>query len=340
MVYSYAKLSVRTFERLKKLGIIWLCLIGLSLNAQDSLVVNESLQQPASNEGALPDQPNNRKWLVGSLSAGLYAGSLVLLNTAWYKDHPKSSFHTFNDAAEWQQVDKVGHAWTAYNLSRASTSAWLWAFGNANKSETNKAIWLGSISGFSYLTVIEILDAHSANWGWSWPDIGANFLGTSLFASQALLWRDQKISFKYSAHRVHYKDMLHERANDLFGSSTPERLLKDYNGQTYWLSANLSSLFPKSNLPSWLSIAVGYGAEGMYGGFDNIAFDKDGNIIFDRRDIKRYRQWYLAPDVDLTRIKTKNKFLRTMFSVLNSVKFPSPALEFSNRSFRLRAVAF
>ncbi len=285
-------------------------------------------------------QSQKRKILIGSISAAGYAGSIILLNEAWYKDYPKTSFHTFNDAKEWLQVDKVGHAWTAYNTSRATTAMWKWAGYNGNKKEKNKAVWLGSLSGFSYLTVIEFLDAHSSNWGWSWPDISANFLGTSLFAGQEFLWDEQRIQFKFSSHRKKYNGTLQTRANNLYGASLPERLLKDYNAQTYWFSFNLKSFLFKSNLPSWLSLSVGYGAEGLYGGFSNTTFDKDGNVIFDRRDIKRYRQWYLSPDIDLTKIKTKSKFLRTAFSTLNILKFPAPALEFSNNKLKFRALVF
>ncbi len=65
----------------------------------------------------------------------------------------------------------------------------------------------------------------------------------------------------------------------------------------------------------------------MYGGFENLATDKDENIIFDRRDIKRQRQWYLSPDIDFTKIKTNKKGVRTFLSVLNMVKLPAPTLE-------------
>ena len=54
-----------------------------------------------------------------------------------------------------------------------------------------------------------------------------------------------------------------------------ERMLKDYNGQTYWLSANLKSFFQGSNIPAWLNVAVGYGADGMFGGFENKWIDED-----------------------------------------------------------------
>ena len=78
----------------------------------------------------------------------------------------------------------------------------------------------------------------------------------------------------------------------------------------------------------------------MFGGYENLARDKDGNITFDRRDITRYRQWYLAPDVDLTRIRTRSSFLRTVFSMINVIKFPAPALELSQGKLRLRGMVF
>lgn len=287
-----------------------------------------------------PDDPfRNRKWLVGSATAGIYVASLITLNNAWYKDYPKSSFHTFNDSREWLQVDKIGHAWTAYNLSRASAATWNWAHGK-QEIKKKQAVVLGSISGFTYLTVIEFLDAHSANWGWSWTDIGANFFGTGLFAVQELAWDEQKINFKFSAHIKKYDGDLRSRANELFGTNKPEKLLKDYNGQTYWLGVNIKSIFPCANLPDWLSVSIGHGAEGLFGGFENRAYDDNGNIVFDRQDIKRYRQWYLSPDIDFTRIKTNSKLIRTLLAGLNCVKFPAPALEFSNNKFRLRPLVF
>lgn len=280
----------------------------------------------------------NRKLLVGGISAAGYAGSLLLLNEAWYKNYPKSSFHTFNDAAEWLQVDKLGHGWTAYNTSRATTAMWQWAgYRGASKQ---KAIWLGSISGFTYLTVIEVLDGHSANWGWSWADVGANAFGTALFAGQELLWDEQRIQYKFSSHRNRYDHSLEPRADKLFGGSLPERLLKDYNAQTYWLSINMRSILPKTKLPPWLNIAVGYGATGLWGGFDNKAYDAGGNIIFDRQDIPRQRQWYLSPDIDFTKIKTRSAFVRTILSGLNALKFPAPALELTGKKIRLRGLYF
>jgi len=271
---------------------------------------------------------------VGGGSALVYGGSFIFLNEAWYKGYPRSSFHSFDDSGEWLQVDKIGHAWTAYHTSRVNTALWQWA-----GVDEQKSVLLGTGTSLLYMLSIEYLDGRSAEWGWSWPDAAADIFGAGLFASQQLAWKDQKISIKFSSHRKTYTSLsLEQRADVLFGKSLQERLLKDYNAQAYWLSFN-SSLF-SYKLPSWLNIAVGYGAGGMFGGYENLARDKNENVIFDRRDIKRYRQWYLSPDIDLTKIKTKSKFLRTAFSVLNVLKIPAPALELSNGKLKGRWVVF
>ena len=278
-----------------------------------------------------------RQWVIAGLTAAGYGGSFLFLSQAWYKDYPRTSFHTFNDAGEWNQIDKAGHAWTAYHTSRFTTNMWRWA-----GVQNNKAVLYGTGSSLLYMLSIEYLDGRSSEWGWSWADVGANFFGSALYAGQETFWKSQKIGFKFSSHHKNYDDRsLKARADDLYGSSFQGRLLKDYNAQTYWLSANIKSFFPQTSLPSWLNVSVGYGADGMFGGYENIAQSKaDGTITFDRRDIKRYRQFYFSPDVDFTKIKTKSKVLQSVFSALNVLKFPTPALEFSNGKLQLKALAY
>jgi hypothetical protein len=279
-------------------------------------------------------QLNNRVKIMTLSNIAGYGGSLILLNESWYKNYPRASFHTFNDIREWQQVDKFGHSWAAYNTGKVSTAMWRWAGLPQNKSAI-----IGGLSGALYLTVIEFLDGHSSEWGWSWGDIGANFFGSGLFLSQELLWQKQRIQYKFSFHNKKYGDPeLSNRANALFGTNWYERMLKDYNGQTYWLSANIKSFFQDTKLPEWLNVAVGYGAEGMLGGFDNTW--KQNGVVVNRMDIKRYHQWYLAPDIDLTKISTSKKGVKLLLQFLNSFKFPMPSLEFSNGKFRVNMISF
>jgi uncharacterized protein YfiM (DUF2279 family) len=265
-----------------------------------------------------------------------YSAVMVGLYSAWYADYPQSGFHTFNDWPEWKQVDKAGHFYSAYIESMGSMEMWRWT-----GIERKKRIWLGGMSGAVYQTVIEVLDGFSEGWGWSWGDFGANILGSAALVSQELAWNDQRIRFKFSFHKKKYDDPeLNTRSDKLFGDAWTQRFLKDYNGQTYWASVNLHSFFPASGLPRWLNLSIGYGAEGMFGGTKNIGKDAAGNIIFNRPDIKRYRQWYLSPDIDFSKISTNSRALRLLFTFFNAFKFPAPAIELSNGKLRLKALAF
>ena len=256
-----------------------------------------------------------------------YGGTMAALYATWYSHYPQSNFHFFDDNSEWKQVDKVGHSYSAYIESYGSMEMWQWTGMSRRKSA-----WVASLSALSYQTLIETLDAFSAEWGWSWGDMGANVFGSGLFLSQELAWNEQRIKYKFSFHKQDYGSKeLNGRADKVFGSSLQERMLKDYNGQTYWLSANLKSFMPKSNVPAWLSVAFGYGAEGLYGAEENVGKDDLGNITFERRDIPRYRQYFLSPDIDLTKIKTKSKFIKFSLGVLNAFKFPMPSLEYNSK---------
>ena len=82
----------------------------------------------------------------------------------------------------------------------------------------------------------------------------------------------------------------------------------------------------ESKFPSWLNVAVGYGASGMVGANSNPEFDNDGNAI---PYFPRYRQWYLTFDVDLTKIKTRKHGLKFLFNALNLLKIPFPTIEYN-----------
>ena len=329
--------------------IIPVAVISLTINcfSQDSLRGKFFMATPEAkkvsdsilfnkNVTLTPQQKTKRTWLVAGANVVGYGTTMIGLYSAWYKKYPQTGFHAFNDFPEWKQVDKVGHLYSAYIESRGSMELWRWT-----GMDRKKRIWIGGMSGAVYQTVIEVLDGFSAGWGWSWSDFGANIIGSSSLVAQELAWDDQRIKIKFSFHNKTYNDpSLNQRSDILFGKTTPERLIKDYNGQTYWASANLKSFLPQSNLPAWLSVSVGYGSEGLFGGTDNIGKNDAGNIIFNRPDIKRYRQWYLAPDIDLSKIKTNKKAVKFLFTVLSAFKFPAPALEFSNGKLKAHAVYF
>lgn len=256
--------------------------------------------------------------IIGIAAGGgtLYAGSMVVLSQAWYKDHPKTSFHFFDDSHEWLQMDKAGHAFTSYYEGVYGIKMLKWA-GLSSK----QAAWYGGSWGFLLQTPIEFFDGHSADYGASLSDIAANTLGTVLVVSQELLWEEQKIQLKFSYTPSQFAQF---RPNVL-GSNFQERLLKDYNGQTYWLSFGLKDIMPFENkIPGWLNIAAGYGADGMTGGMTNPEL-VNGKLI---PGFPRVRQYYLSLDINLLKIKTRSRTLNTIFAGLAFIKIPAPAIEF------------
>ena len=266
----------------------------------------------------------NRKITLGISTVALTSSSLIYLNQAWYQQYKTSQFHFFNDNNEWLQMDKCGHTLTTYQTGRLMMNAMEWA-------GYNKKIQLvvGGLSGFAYMTAIETMDGYSQGWGFSWGDESANILGSGLAIGQKILWNEQRIQLKFSYSSSSYA----QYNTDLLGKSFSEQILKDYNGQTYWLSVNPSTFMrTETKFPKWLNIAFGYGANGMIGAVNNNIpiRDANGNALY----FNRYRQFYFSLDADLTRIKTKSKILKSIFSYINIIKIPFPSLELSENKLK------
>lgn len=279
-----------------------------------------------------------RFWTCTGAGVAIYGAASIGLYNAWYRGYELTGFHTFNDLGEWNDMDKGGHFLTTYTEAAAVFKGARWT-GMNRKS----AAWTAAGVGLGLQTTVEVMDAFSAKWGFSWSDMAFNTLGAGLFLSQELLWQEQKIIAKLSYTRPDYSrapilanndgggfSSLHSRATELYGSSFAESFLKDYNALTVWASFNVHALTgaKSSWLPPWLNVAVGYGAENVYGGFSNTWADEAGNeFSADPVLYPRYRQFYLSLDVDLARIPTRSHFLKTVFTVFNWVKIPAPALE-------------
>src|SRR3989344_8391817 len=162
---------------------------------------------------------------VGAVTTAT-VGSITLYQ-AWYKDYNTGTFHAFNDNTEWLQMDKVGHTLTTFQIGNAGYHACKWS-GMAEK----KSILIGGTSGFAYMSIIEVMDGFSEGWGFSWGDMGCNATGTGLFIAQQYFWKEQRIKLKFSFHQSEYWKY---RPN-LLGENLGQQWLKDYNGQSYWLS--------------------------------------------------------------------------------------------------------
>lgn len=264
-----------------------------------------------------------RLWLVAGGGGAAWAGTIIGLNEVWYEDQERTDFHFFDDSYEWLQMDKMGHAMVGYELGRAGDDALSWAGVNRKTS-----LWCGGLFGAAYLTTFEILDGYARDWGFSWSDVGANFTGSALYIGQELLWEEQRIKPKFSAHLTDYAAL----RPAVLGSSWGERMLKDYNGQTYWLSFNVASfLSENTRFPGWLNVAIGYSGNEMVVGDKDSYAQCDGTNC---TEYTRYRQYLLSLDIDLTKLNIESNFLRSITKAFGWIKVPFPALEFSTRGVK------
>lgn len=226
-------------------------------------------------------------------------------------------------------MDKSGHILSAYSLSLIGIHLM-----KQTGMDEKKAAWIGGLYGPVFLSGIEILDGFSEKWGFSIPDMAANVAGSALAVSQELLFGRQVARIKYSYH----ESGIAKYRPDALGKNLPERMLKDYNGQTHWLSVNLDELSRRRELfPAWLNISLGYSANGLIGGYSNPEVINGQELPhFDR-----YSQIYLAPDIDLSKIRTRSTILNYLLRSLNFLKVPSPALEYNiKEGFKLHLLYF
>ncbi|MFT6716052.1 MAG: hypothetical protein ACJA0Q_000681 [Saprospiraceae bacterium] len=253
-------------------------------------------------------------FVVGGTSA-LGVGLLGTLSYSWYKDFNSSSFHFFNDALEWRGMDKVGHAVTAYQVCDYIEGWYQWA-GHPKK----RGRWYSALTSFSFLAAVEVMDGFSDGWGFSNEDMFSNAVGIGVFLAKSKFSKNSSFSLKYGFLPSSYRALRPEQ----LGYNHLTSLIKDYNGQSYWLSFNLSLFTNSSKFPKWLNLAAGYGAEGLLGGKSNPEFNDSGLSL---PKVNRYSQFFLSPDIDWTKIPTKSRNLKFVLKVLSFYKLPLPTFE-------------
>ena len=302
----------------KKKSIFYL-LISIEILLNSTLFSQSKFLEPS-------ERINKKRILTASgLLTYVEVGSFTGLYHVWYAQNMSPDFHFFNDLGNWGNVDKYGHAYSTYQLSRTYSNIYKWA----GLSKKKSAI-IGSAIGLGYQSTLEVFDGFSNDYGFSWGDMGFNMLGSFVFLSQEWWLGEQVFLPKFSYHPTKYAAL---RPN-ILGSNHFERFLKDYNGQTYWLSFSPSSFMKNTRFPNWLCFSIGYGIDSRIVGGSTTYLSETGSVF------KSKQEYFLSMDIDFKKFPVKNKTVKGILTSLNYIKIPGPTISIKGNRFKFYPVYF
>ena len=247
--------------------------------------------------------------------SSIYAGISVYTYYSWYYQYNSGKFHFFDDSREWLEMDKVGHFFSAYSLTNLNNDL----LENCTQSKISSPIIT-----FTYLASIEIMDGFSEGWGFSISDLLLNVAGI-----MAATFLNDDVQLKFSFHQTKWA----QQRPELLGNNFGQQMLKDYNGQTYWISIPISKI--DNNFPDFLMFSFGYGAEAMiYGN----PYEQD--IVMS--DLVPYKQFYLSIDIDWWKIINQTNIgkWKYIFYPLKYIKTPMPTIELSQKKLKFHSFYF
>jgi hypothetical protein len=250
----------------------------------------------------LTGEPPRRYTKIQPIPAFTYLGAYFGILTAlhYYQEQTfwrsSQSFRIRNNWDESLSANYGGHFIGGYFVSYISEQA-LIASGVSDKL----APIYGALAGLGYQTYVEILDGFGSDFSFSPYEAYAQTLGVIYFAASQYSRTLQDLSPK-----VNYYPASWAGGKPKAGSQTP---IDDYCAWNFWISANISDLTGWKFWPSWLNIAVGYGAR-------DLGYPEETRVIT------------VALDYDLVKILPDGSpgwnWFRQTFDFL---KLPSPGIE-------------
>jgi hypothetical protein len=236
----------------------------------------------------------------GTVAAGVTAIHLYQQN-AWWKNN-RTSFHVREELVYARNIDKLGHFYGSAFMTTLFSHSLRWAHVPVGESLT----W-GAVGSTLFQTYIEIEDGFSVHWGFDRVDFAANLLGAWYPVAQHHVPALRNFDMRFS-----YYPKNPGEPGPIPGQT--KTVFDDYEGQTLWLTAKMENLLPdglRSAWPDFLCLSVGV-------------------AVRDNLSPHRYLAWYIAPDLDMTKILPAGSgFLATLAELLNYVHFPMPAVRFA-----------
>ena len=244
------------------------------------LLTHLSYSQPIADSSKSSGVSPLRFALVSTGYAGMITTAHLQNYNSWWKG-ARGAFHFADDTTKTLGADKLGHLYFTYLGSDLFGHALIWA-----GVDTSNAFLYSGLGSFAFQLYVEIEDGFHPELGFSVGDFAADAIGGAYPWLQHRYPVMKNIRFKWNYIR-----------SERFTQGQFRSVIDDYESQYYWLSVNAKELFPKV-LPSWwpsfLGFALGYGVKNL---------DRPGN---------GEREFYLAPDYDLTKLPGEGSFLETL----------------------------
>lgn len=268
-------------------------------NRSDSLA--HLVVQPAQSK-------TGRLLAVGATSLITVGASYAYLERTWWngKGIP-FHFDEGRDLTYASGLDKAAHLTGGIFVSEAYYSAFRWAGVSERKAE-----WLALGSATFVELGIELKDAYSPTYGFSWRDVAAGTLGGfwPMAQHRSGFLRDAQWKVSYWQQTPKY---FNER-----GIPVQRFSIDDYINQTYWFSVSpehFGGKSWKSAWPDWLQLSIGLGLEA-----ETWSVNHDG--------LGGRHEWYVAPDVNLIKLlKPRSTTAKAILGLFKYIKIPAPTLQ-------------
>jgi hypothetical protein len=297
---------------LKSIVVILLLLITASANAQeDSVALMPAFTKQQATADTLILRENDMDIDPGRLAASIavvgssIVGVHIIQYNSWWKDQ-RTDFHLYDDPDYEKNFDKFGHAFGGYVTSFFFDEAYTWAGFNKQQS-----VLLGAASSLLFELYVEIEDGHARDWGFSQGDMKANMAGSAFYVLRNTIPFMKNFDYKWSY--IPAPKNSDPNAHEV-------NIIDDYQGQSYWVTANINGLLPRSMqgvVPEWLNLAFGVG------GYSLDAPTVPGDDPYKDRKIA----YFIGIDYDMEKIIPESSigFLNFIRRGLKYIHFPAPA---------------
>ncbi len=255
---------------------------------------NKSFSQ---SDGGVSGKPNVKRLIIlGASSAAVFVYAYGIENTMWWKGE-KSSFH-FNWKQDWTYAlgsDKYGHFFFGYFFSTLYSAGLQWC-----NIPRRKSLFYSSLISLAYQTFIEVRDGFSKNYGFSWGDFTADFIGSFLPYFRERVDFIRNLQFKISFY-----------PSEKFKNNSNRYITDDYESTFDWATFPLNKILPgkfRSKYFDFLNLALGHSVTGL-------------------GTKHPHHRWFLSLDFNAEALHIKGKLARFILRLIDFYHLPAPAVQ-------------